>query len=175
MTDSNGAISQADGAGDSWCEPTAAATVGAGEQTQLGMMLPPRGEVRVTALAPGQVALSSFSNLERALEIDKLRSLRSEAREFMCIRDQVLVVECEREEMSDSGLLHIPGTAQGKQVEGIVIAVGPGRLDANNVWIATVVQPGDRVLYGRYAGTEQKLRGRQVRLIREEEILGVMR
>lgn len=116
-----------------------------------------------------------FCNLEAALAIDENKSRRSEARAFMPIRDQVLVYVCEKEEMTEARTLFIPGSAQERQSEGIVVAVGRGRIDANNVFIHTEVEPGDRVLFGKYAGTEMKLRGKTVRLMREDEVLGVIR
>ena len=114
-----------------------------------------------------------FVNLEQALEIDHLKSIRKDARAFMPIRDQVLVLESDKEEMV--GLIVIPDSAQQKQEEGLVIAVGRGRMDGNNVFVPTEVEPGDRVLFGKYAGTEYELRGRKCRLMREEELLGVIR
>lgn len=116
-----------------------------------------------------------FCNLEEALAIDKLKSERREARAFMPIRDQVLVYVCEKDEMTETGTLFIPESAQERQSEGIAIAVGRGKLDANNVFIPTEVRAGDRVLFGKYAGMEYKLRGKTVRLMQEEEILGVIR
>jgi chaperonin GroES len=116
-----------------------------------------------------------FVNLEQALEIDKIKSMRREARAFMPIRDQVLVFECAKEEFSDAGTVIIPATAQEKQSEGVVVAVGRGRVDANNIFAPTEVEPGDRVLFGKYAGTEIKLRGKTCRLMREDELLGVIR
>lgn len=115
-----------------------------------------------------------FTNLEKALEIDA-KSKRREARDFMPIRSQVLVFECEKDEFSEAGSIIIPEVAQEKQSEGVVVAVGCGRIDANNIFVATEVRPGDRVLYGRYAGTEIKLRGKTCRLMLEDEILGVIR
>lgn len=114
-----------------------------------------------------------FTNVEKALAIDKTKSMRNQMREFMCIRDQVLVLPVEKEQMI--GLIHLPASAQEKESEGIVIAVGRGRVDANNVFVPTEVQPGDRVLFGKYGGTEYKLQGKDCRLMREEEILGVIR
>jgi len=120
-------------------------------------------------------ALRLFTNIEKALSIDKLKSTRLGAREFMAIRDQVLVLPTEKDEMDESGILFIPATAQERPSEGIVVAVGRGHVDANNVFVPTEVQPGDRVLFGKYAGKEIKLQGRTCRLIREEEIDGVIR
>ncbi len=125
--------------------------------------------------ARGIGATRLFTNVENALEIDKVKSARRDTREFMPIRDQVLVMECEKEEFSESGLLVLPATGQEKQSEGIVVAVGRGRVDANNIFVPTEVQPGDRILFGKYAGTEFKLRGKKCRLMREDELLGVIR
>lgn len=116
-----------------------------------------------------------FCNLEEALAIDKHKSQRRDARAFMPIRDQVLVYPCDKEEFSDTGMIVLPATAQEKQSEGVVIAAGRGRLDANNVFIETEVQAGDRVLFGKYAGQEVILRGKTCRLMLEGEILGVIR
>jgi chaperonin GroES len=116
-----------------------------------------------------------FCDLEEALAIADNKSQRRQAQQFMPIRDQVLVYPCEKEEFSDTGAIVLPATAQERQSEGIVIAVGPGRFDASNVFIATVVQPRDRVLFGKYAGMEIVLRGKTCRLMVEQEILGVIR
>jgi chaperonin GroES len=116
-----------------------------------------------------------YSSLESALAIDKLKSARREARAFHCIRDQVLVLPVDKDEMTDSGILFVPSTAQERQSEGIVIAAGRGRMDANNIFVPIEVEAGDRVLFGKYAGTEIVLRGKTCRLMREEEILGVIR
>lgn len=128
-----------------------------------------------TASLERQPPRTHFANLEQALAIDKNRSMRREATSFMPIRDQVLVYPCEKEEFSDTGMIVLPATAQERQSEGIVIAVGRGRMDANNIFVPTEVQPGDRVLFGKYAGMEVTLRGKVCRLMREDEILGGIR
>jgi chaperonin GroES len=122
-----------------------------------------------------QPARLFFCNLEQALAIDKNKSARREATSFMPIRDQVLVYPCDKEDRTDSGILYIPDSAQERQSEGIVIAVGRGRMDANNIFVPTEVQPGDRVLFGKYAGMEITLRGKVCRLMCENEILGGIR
>ncbi|MGA9668397.1 MAG: co-chaperone GroES [Terracidiphilus sp.] len=129
----------------------------------------------LVTMEPARAPRVFFANLEEALAIDDRKSKRREARAFMCIRDQVLVFPVEKEEFSDSGLLVLPATGQERQSEGIVIAAGRGRMDANNVFVPTEVEPGDRVLFGKYAGTEVVLRGKTCRLMREEELLGVIR
>ena len=130
---------------------------------------------KIAVMEPERPARIFFANLEEALAIDKLMSERREARSFYCIRDQVLVLPCEKDERTESGILFLPGTAQERASEGIVIAAGAGRMDANNIFRPTEVQQGDRVLFGRYAGTEIVLRGKTCRLMRDEEILGVIR
>lgn len=116
-----------------------------------------------------------YSNLDAALAIDKVKSARRDARAFHCIRDQVLVLPVDKDDMTDSGILYVPATAQERQSEGIIIAAGRGRMDANNIFVPTEVEPGDRVLFGKYAGSEIVLRGKTCRLMREDEILGVIR
>jgi chaperonin GroES len=76
--------------------------------------------------------------------------------------------------MTDSGLLYIPDSAQEKPVEGIVLGTSKGRWDRSGLFIPTEVQEGDRVLFGRYSGSELTLRGESVRLMREEELLLVI-
>lgn len=132
-------------------------------------------QTELQVLAPEREARTFFVNLEAALSIDRLKSQRREAQAFYCIRDQVLVLPCEKEERTDSGLLYIPGAAQERQSEGIVIHAGQGRVDANNIFVRCEVQAGDRVLFGKYAGTEIILRGKTCRLMREDDILGVIR
>lgn len=132
-------------------------------------------ENKLAVIEQGRAPRTFFVNLEEALALDKVKSARREARAFFCIRDQVLVLPVEKEDRTDSGILFLPGTAQERQSEGIVIAAGRGRMDANNVFVPTEVEPGDRVLFGKYAGTEIVLRGKTCRLMRDEEILGVIR
>jgi chaperonin GroES len=132
-------------------------------------------DVRGGALEGFRTSRLFFCDLEEALAIADNKSQRRNAQQFMPIRDQVLVFPCEKDEKSDTGALYLPATAQEKQSEGIVIAVGPGMTDANNVFVPTVVQPRDRVLFGKYAGMELVLRGKTCRLMVEREILGVIR
>ena len=115
-----------------------------------------------------------FTNLEQILAQDKIKAMRGEARAFLPIRDQVLVVLCEQDEMSQGGVF-IPDTSKERPSEGIVVAVGPGRLDANNVFVRSVVQPGDRVIFGKYSGKDWEIRGRKCRLLIEQQVDGVIR
>jgi len=78
----------------------------------------------------------------------------------------------EQEQMR--GGLYIPDTAKEKPQEGEVIAVGNGKLLENGTRIAIDVKAGDRVLFGKYAGTEIKLDGEEYLILREDDVLGVV-
>ena len=114
-------------------------------------------------------------NIQRAVDADALRSKKKEASEVLALNDQVMILVCNKDEVTEDGLIVIPQSAQKRPNEGIVIAVGPGILDANNVFRPTSVQVGDRVTFEQYAGREEKIRGYICRVIREVEISLVMR
>lgn len=116
-----------------------------------------------------------FQDVQEPLAEPAPLPMRKTATAFMPIRDQVLVRPCEREEKSETGLIWIPKTGQERPMEGIVIAVGRGKVDMFGRLLETEVLAGDRVLYGRYAGDEVLVRGEECRLMREEEIKGVIR
>jgi chaperonin GroES len=102
--------------------------------------------------------------------------IRRHAEGFMPLNGQVLVRMCTREEMSETGKLYIPATAQEKPIEGIVIAASEGRFDAlNGRWIPSQAQAGDRCLFGKYSGATIVLRGEEMRLMQESELLGLIR
>lgn len=114
-------------------------------------------------------------SLAQKLETPKPEPVRRNATAFMPLAGQLLVRLCTEEEMSDSGILFIPQTAQEKPAEGIVLAASAGRLDRNGVWVASEVEPGDRVIFGKYSGANVVLRGEELRLMREDELLGLLR
>ena len=87
--------------------------------------------------------------------------------------DRVLVKRIEPEQKVKSGIF-IPDTAKEKPLEGKVIAVGAGRLDDNGKRVALDVKAGDRVLIGKYFGTEVKIDDVEHVIVREEEILGII-
>jgi len=78
----------------------------------------------------------------------------------------------EQEQMR--GGLYIPDTAKEKPQEGEVLAVGNGKLLENGTRIAIDLKVGDRVLFGKYAGTEVKLDGEELLILREDDVLGVV-
>lgn len=87
--------------------------------------------------------------------------------------DRVLVKRMEPEQKVKSGII-IPDTAKEKPLEGKVIAVGAGRLDDNGKRVALDVKAGDRVLIGKYIGTEVRIDDVEHVIVREEEILGIV-
>jgi len=95
---------------------------------------------------------------------------------FVPIFDRVLVVRSEAEEVSAAGLV-ILETSQlrEKPTTGIVVAVGTGRINELGQTIPLSVKEGDKVLFGKYAGTDIKLEGQEFLMMREEDILGIIR
>ncbi len=89
------------------------------------------------------------------------------------IYDRVLVKRLEAEQKTKGGII-IPDTAKEKPIEGEVVAVGNGRVLENGQLRALDVQEGQRVLFGKYAGTEVKIDGEEHLILREEDILAVV-
>src|SRR2546428_2177465 len=89
------------------------------------------------------------------------------------LNDRVLVKRVDPEEKAKGGII-IPDTAKEKPLEGKVVAVGAGRLDDNGKRIAPEVKAGDRVLIGKYTGTEVRIDDVEHVIVREEEILGII-
>jgi chaperonin GroES len=89
------------------------------------------------------------------------------------LNDRVLVRRMEAEEKVKGGII-IPDTAKEKPLEGKVVAAGSGKLDENGKRVALEVKVGDRVLIGKYAGTEVKIDDVEHVIIREDEILGII-
>ena len=88
------------------------------------------------------------------------------------LHDRVLVKRFNEEERSKGGII-IPDTAKEKPAQGEIIAVGQGRLSEDGKLRPLDVKKGDRVLFGKYAGTEIKIDGDEFLMMREEDILGV--
>ena len=86
------------------------------------------------------------------------------------LADRLVVKPIEREEVTKGGIV-LPDTAREKPQEGKVIAVGPGRLSEDGKRIAMDVKVGDVVIYARYGGTEYKIEGEEVMILRESDIL----
>jgi chaperonin GroES len=84
--------------------------------------------------------------------------------------DRVVIEPLEAEEKSAGGIL-LPDSAKQKPQRGRVVAVGPGKLRDNGERTALAVSVGDEVLYGRYAGNDHDLNGRDVKILRESDLL----
>jgi chaperonin GroES len=89
------------------------------------------------------------------------------------LSDRLVVEPKEREEMTASGLI-LPETAKEKPQEGEVIAVGPGRRDDDGRRVAMDVAVGDRVLYAKYGGTEIKIDGKKLLILKESDVLAIV-
>ncbi len=89
------------------------------------------------------------------------------------LHDRVLVKRVEEKEVVKGGII-IPDTAKEKPMEGEVIAVGPGKIQDDGKRSPLDVKPGDRILFGKYAGTEIKIDDEEYSIMREEEILAVV-
>ena len=87
--------------------------------------------------------------------------------------DRILVKRIEEKEQK-RGTIIIPDTAKEKPMEGKVIAVGGGKIDDNGKKVPLEVKAGDRVLFGKYAGTEIKIDDQEHVILREDEVLGIL-
>jgi chaperonin GroES len=92
---------------------------------------------------------------------------------FHPLADRLLVRRIEEQETVRGGII-IPDTAKEKPQEGEVVAVGPGRLTEDGKRIAVEVKKGDRILVGKYSGTDVKIDGTEYTILREDEVLGVL-
>ena len=92
---------------------------------------------------------------------------------FRPLHDRVVVKRIDAEEKSKGGII-IPDTAKEKPQEGEVVAVGPGGRDENGKLITIDIKAGDRVLFGKWSGTEVKLDGQELIIMKESDIMGVI-
>ena len=92
---------------------------------------------------------------------------------FRPLHDRVLVRRIEQDDKTTGGII-IPDTAKEKPQEGEIVSVGGGTRDESGKLIALDVQAGDRVLFGKWSGTEVKLEGEDLLIMKESDILGVI-
>ncbi len=92
---------------------------------------------------------------------------------FTPLHDRVLVRRIEGEEKTKGGLI-IPDTAKEKPSEGEIISVGPGARKDSGELIAPSVKAGDRILFGKWSGTEVKIEGEDLLIMKESDILGII-
>lgn len=89
------------------------------------------------------------------------------------LQDRILVKRVEQENMTKGGII-IPDSAKEKPAEGKVIAVGNGKMGEDGKRITPDIKEGDRILFGKYAGTEIKIDGEEHLIMREDDVLGII-
>lgn len=89
------------------------------------------------------------------------------------LQDRILVQRIEEEKTTKGGII-IPDTAKEKPAEGKVVAVGNGKVGEDGKRIALDIKKGDRILFGKYAGTEVKIEGEEYLILREDDVLGII-
>jgi chaperonin GroES len=89
------------------------------------------------------------------------------------LQDRILVKRVEEEAKTKGGII-IPDTAKEKPQEGLVVAVGPGKVSDTGKRVAPDVKEGDRVLFGKYSGTDIKIEGEEHLILREDDVVAVI-
>ena len=92
---------------------------------------------------------------------------------FRPLHDRVLVRRLEGEEKTSGGII-IPDTAKEKPMEGEIVAVGPGARTEDGKLHPLDVKPGDRILFGKWSGTEVKIEGTEYLILKESDVMGVI-
>ena len=92
---------------------------------------------------------------------------------FRPLGDRVVVRRIKEESKTAGGII-IPDTAQEKPQEGEVLAVGPGALDDSGKRVAPEVKPGDVVLFGKWSGSDVKIDGEEIAIMKESDIMGIL-
>ena len=92
---------------------------------------------------------------------------------FKPLLDRVVLKRVEEENRTAGGLI-IPDTAKEKPSQGVVVAVGPGGRDEDGKLVAMTLKEGDRVLFGKWSGTEIKIDGETLLIMKETEVLGIL-
>ncbi|HNZ67609.1 MAG: co-chaperone GroES [Planctomycetes bacterium] len=85
--------------------------------------------------------------------------------------DDRLIVEIEAAEAKTAGGIVLPETAKEKPQRGTILAVGPGKLLENGERVAMILKEKDKIIFGKYAGTEVKIDGKEYKILRESEVL----
>src|SRR5712671_451747 len=102
-----------------------------------------------------------------------LQKFKEDIMKFRPLHDRVVVKRIDAEEKTAGGII-IPDTAKEKPSQGEVTAVGPGGRDESGKLIPIDVQVGDRVLFGKWSGTEVKIDGQELLIMKESDIMGVL-
>jgi chaperonin GroES len=98
---------------------------------------------------------------------------KEDSMEFRPLHDRVVVKRVDAEEKTKGGII-IPDTAKEKPQEGEVIAVGPGARDESGKLIPLDLKAGDRILFGKWSGTEIKLHGEDLLIMKESDVMGIV-
>jgi chaperonin GroES len=102
-----------------------------------------------------------------------ISTTESDVMKFRPLGDRVLVKRVEEETKSKGGII-IPDTAKEKPQEGEVLAVGPGPRDEDGEYIKMDLSVGDRILFGKWSGTEVKIDGEDLLIMKESDVMGVL-
>jgi len=118
---------------------------------------------------------TSLLSLHDPIAVHNLRADEEEMTKynFRPLHDRVVVKRIDAEEKSAGGII-IPDTAKEKPQQGEVVAVGPGGRDESGKLVELEVKSGDRVLFGKWSGTEVKLDGQELLIMKESDIMGIL-
>ena len=108
-----------------------------------------------------------------ALRQSRRRTRKLRLMKFRPLHDRVVVRRLEGEEKTKGGII-IPDTAKEKPQEGEIIAVGPGGRDETGKLIPLDVKKGDKILFGKWSGTEVKIDGQELLIMKESDVMGVI-
>jgi chaperonin GroES len=92
---------------------------------------------------------------------------------FRPLHDRIVIRRIDGEEKTKGGII-IPDSAKEKPQEGVVVAVGPGARDEHGNLVATELEAGDRILFGKWSGTEVKIDGEELLIMKESDVMGVL-
>src|SRR6201989_1261848 len=115
----------------------------------------------------------SFPHRPPLSKLTTKQSFRRTSMKFRPLHDHVVVKRIDAEEKTAGGII-IPDTAKEKPSQGEVIAVGPGGRDESGKLIPIDIKVGDRVLFGKWSGTEVKIDGEELLIMKESDIMGVL-
>jgi chaperonin GroES len=127
----------------------------------------------LNAQASNSILFTNLSRTEPTVHFEMLEGLGRNPMKFRPLQDRVLIRRIEEEEKTAGGII-IPDTAKEKPMEGEVIAAGPGTRDDDGKLRPLDVKVGDRVLFGKWSGTEIKIDGEDFVVAKESDIMGVV-
>jgi chaperonin GroES len=128
--------------------------------------------VHLLALDTGE-RQQAFRALRRSLRLSRAQNKEETDMAFRPLHDRVVVKRLEGEEKSKGGIL-IPDSAKEKPQEGKIVAVGPGARDEAGKLVPLDLKAGDRVLFGKWSGSEVKIDGEDLLIMKESDVLGVV-